>query len=69
MADPKDIKMILVVENFNLLDLKSQYIISNLQESNQSIIVIGQLRNDFDFATTHIDSRLNGRNKFCYLVE
>jgi hypothetical protein len=47
--------MILIVENFNFWDLKSQSYINQLSEKNTNIIVIGQLRSDFDFALGHID--------------
>lgn len=66
---PTDINMVVIVENFNFLDLESQAIIRRVHESYPNIIVIGQLRNDFDFATTHLDSRLHGRSQFCYLEE
>jgi hypothetical protein len=52
---PKDIKMILIIENFNFWDLNSQSYMAQLSEKNPNIIVIGQLRSDFDFAMNHID--------------
>jgi len=52
---PEDIKMFLIVENFNFWDLNSQSIIGQITEENNNIIVIGQLRSDFDFAVNHID--------------
>ncbi len=52
---PTDKKMILIVENFNFWDLNSQSYITQLSEKNPNIIVIGQLRSDFDFALGHID--------------
>jgi hypothetical protein len=52
---PVDKKMILIVENFNFWDLKSQSYFTQLSEKNPNIIVIGQLRSDFDFVCGHID--------------
>jgi hypothetical protein len=51
---PSDLKMILIFGNFNFWDLKSQYILSNLSQ-NPNIMVIGQIRTDFDFAANHLD--------------
>ena len=51
---PEDIKMILIIENFNFWDLNSQSYMAQLS-TRENIIVIGQLRSDFDFAMNHID--------------
>ena len=69
---PEDIKMILIIENFNFWDLNSQSIMAQLTEKNPNIIVIGQLRSDFDFAINHIDIGIrtgNGGGRFCRLEE
>jgi hypothetical protein len=47
--------MILVLENFNFYDLYSQYYYARLSEDHKNILVIGQIRDDFDFAKNHID--------------
>jgi hypothetical protein len=52
---PTDVKMILVVENFNFYDLNSQYILAELSEDHKNILMIGQVRSDFEFAKNHID--------------
>jgi hypothetical protein len=52
---PTDEKIILIIENFNFWDLNSQYYLIKLSEKNPNIILIGQLRSDFDFALDHID--------------
>ena len=52
---PVDKKMILIVENFNFWDLNSQSYFAQLSEKNPNIIVIGQLRSDFDFVLGHLD--------------
>jgi hypothetical protein len=52
---PEDKKLILVVENFNFWDFNSQVYFATLSEKNPNIIVIGQLRSDFDFVKSHID--------------
>lgn len=52
---PNHIKMLLIVENYNFLDLNSQVFIATLPEKKPNIIVLCQIRNDFDFATHHID--------------
>lgn len=52
---PVDKKMIIIVENFNFWDLNSQSYFAQLSEKNPNIIVIGQLRSDFDFVLGHID--------------
>jgi len=52
---PKDIYMILVIENFNLYDKNSQLILSKLIESHSNIFPVLQLRDDFDFAIKNID--------------
>ena len=52
---PADKKMILIVENFNFWDFNSQFYFAKLSEKNPNIIVIGQLRSDFDFVLEHID--------------
>lgn len=65
---PTDIKMILVVENFNFYDLNSQSILSGLSEDHKNILLIGQIRNDFAFAENHIDISIKtGKNggAFC----
>lgn len=65
---PTDIKMILVVENFNFYDLNSQSILAGLSEDHKNILLIGQIRNDFAFAENHIDKSIKaGKNggTFC----
>lgn len=52
---PNDVNMILIIENFNFWDLNSQSYIAQLSIRNPNIMVIGQLRSDFDFAIRHID--------------
>jgi hypothetical protein len=52
---PEDIKMILIIENFNFWDLNSQSYMAQLSNKNPNIIVIGQIRSDFNFAMNHID--------------
>jgi hypothetical protein len=52
---PTDKKMILIVENFNFWDLNSQSYFAQLSEKKPNIIVVGQLRSDFDFVLGHID--------------
>lgn len=62
---PVDKKMILIVENFNFWDLNSQSYFAQLSEKNPNIIVIGQLRSDFDFVLGHIDIGVrSGRASF-----
>ena len=56
---PSDRKMIIIVENYNFWDLKSQFFMARLHEENPNIIVIGQLRTDFNFAINHISDQLN----------
>ena len=51
---PSGIKMILIIENFNFWDMNAQLSLSRLSQ-NPNIMVIGQIRTDFDFATSHID--------------
>ena len=51
--------MIIIVENYNFWDLKSQFFMARLHEENPNIIVIGQLRTDFNFAINHISDQLN----------
>jgi hypothetical protein len=55
---PTEIKMILVVANFNFYDLNSQYYFARLSEDHKNILVIGQIRDDFDFAKNHINAEL-----------
>ena len=55
---PEDKKMILLIENFNFWDFNSQSFIAQLSEKNPNIIVIGQLRSDFDFASNHVDTEV-----------
>ena len=50
--------MILLIENFNFWDFNSQSFIAQLSEKNPNIIVIGQLRSDFDFASNHVDTEV-----------
>jgi hypothetical protein len=52
---PTDKKMILIVENFNFWDLNSQSYIAQLSERKPNIIVVGQLRSDFEFVGGHLD--------------
>jgi hypothetical protein len=51
---PSEIEMILIIENFNFWDLNAQLGLSRLSQ-NPNIMVIGQIRTDFDFASSHID--------------
>jgi len=51
---PSEIKMIVIIENFNFWDLNAQLGLSRLSQ-NPNIMVIGQIRTDFDFASSHID--------------
>ena len=52
--------MILIVENFNFYDLISQNILAGLSEDHKNILMIGQIRNDFEFAKNHIDIGIRG---------
>jgi hypothetical protein len=62
---PKNIKMILIIESFNFWDLKSQSVMSKIPEENENIIVIGQIRSDFEFASNHVDPETkNNRTTF-----
>ncbi|MBW6533913.1 MAG: hypothetical protein K0B11_02795 [Mariniphaga sp.] len=54
MDYPVETKMILVVENFNFWSRNSQLGLVRLSQ-NPNIMVIGQIRTDFDFAVKHID--------------
>lgn len=58
---PDDLKMILIIENFNFWDLNSQREMLRLSEKNSNIVVIGQLRTNFAFASKHIDVDVSSR--------
>jgi hypothetical protein len=47
--------MILIIENFNFYDLNSQHYFPHLSEDHKNILMIGQIRDDFDFTKNHID--------------
>ncbi|MBN1186809.1 MAG: hypothetical protein JXB49_31315 [Bacteroidales bacterium] len=68
---PDNKRMLLIVENLNFWDKNSQYYIGQITEKNNNIITIGQIRSDFDFAATHIDSEiaLGVRGKWMFLEE
>jgi hypothetical protein len=48
--------MILIVENLNFYDLNSQNILAGLSEVYKNILMIGQIRSDFEFGKNHIDN-------------
>lgn len=52
---PSDKKIILVVENFNFWDFNSQHYFAQLSSTMENIVVVGQIRTDFNFAVNHID--------------
>jgi hypothetical protein len=67
---PSDKKMILVVENFNFWDKQSQYYFAKLVEKNKNIIIVGQIRTDFEFAIKHIDLGIRyGKGGFHFYEE
>jgi len=55
---PNDLNMIIVFENVNFWDYKSQNFIAKLSENYPNIIVIGQLRSDFDFVFNHVSNNI-----------
>jgi hypothetical protein len=65
---PQDIKMILIIENYNFWDLNSQLLVSKLPETNENIIVICQIRSDFEFAINHIDISAGSRGAWVSLI-
>lgn len=50
---PKDKTYLVLVENFNFWDLKSQYIMSK-HINGGNIMIVGQVRSDFEFAKDHV---------------
>ena len=67
---PSDVKLILVIDNFNFLDLNSQRVLADLREEKPNILVIGQIRTNPVFAANHIDVALKtGLAEFVKLEE
>ena len=67
---PSDVKLILVIDNFNFLDLNSQRVLADLREEKPNILVIGQIITNPAFAANHIDVSLKtGLAEFVKLEE
>lgn len=64
---PTDIKMILVLENFNCWDLNSQYILARLSQKNPNIMVFAQVRTDLDYVMNHLDSGLRSMENVSFV--
>ena len=57
---PKEKKYILIVENLNLWDKNSQYHFLQIADKHPNMILIMQIRSDYDFAENHFDNEWRG---------
>ena len=66
---PKDIQILLFIENFNFYDKNSQCILHNLSKEYPNIKLLCQIRNNFDFAANHIDNEARAGGGMFYSLE
>jgi hypothetical protein len=63
---PIKIKMILVIENFNLWDSNSQFNMARLSQDT-NIMVVGQIRMDFGYSKIHVDPEASSYGSYIEL--